>query len=243
MKIGSFLVLISLFRFTSVTSSSDTAGRASLNLKGAWGSFQQRFFSMKRHYDRESNEKQAIPALELGGSALYWFRLDDGVMGGRSESLHKSIDNKKILSFEGNINTDGGGFTSIRAKLRKGLLDSKSQAIKLHLKGDGKTYKIFLTNDIPMAGPRSPSPSWQADIATTGEWQDVTVPLDSLVPSFGGPSRNRLQKDDYHFKASEMKQIGLMLSLRLANGDNNPVETFGEGIFPFALQVKSIQLI
>jgi hypothetical protein len=38
-----------------------------------------------------------------------------------------------------------------------------------------------------------------------------------------------------------MMQIGLMLSLYLSDGRPNPKETFGEGVFPFSLHVKSIE--
>jgi hypothetical protein len=38
-----------------------------------------------------------------------------------------------------------------------------------------------------------------------------------------------------------MKQLGLMLSLRLSDGSPNPKETFGEGIFDFSLFVESIE--
>ena len=194
-------------------------------------------------YDREENMRNAVPALRLQNKDLSWYRLDDGVMGGRSESQHKAGRGGKILEFQGYINTDGGGFTSIRSHLPENALDASSTALRLHLKGDGKTYKVFLTNGIPAGGPRSPSPSWQADIPTTGKWQTITIPLSSLQPSFGGPARNNNKNQVLEFVASEMRQIGLMLSLRLANGDDNPKETFGEGVFPFSLQVKSIEVI
>lgn len=32
-----------------------------------------------------------------------------------------------------------------------------------------------------------------------------------------------------------------MLSLKLSNGDPNPVETYGSGIFPFSLRIRSIE--
>jgi len=40
-----------------------------------------------------------------------------------------------------------------------------------------------------------------------------------------------------------MKQIGFMLSLKLSNGDANPVETFGEGKFDFRLEIHEMDLV
>jgi len=40
-----------------------------------------------------------------------------------------------------------------------------------------------------------------------------------------------------------MRQIGVMLSLKRSDGSDNPIETFGTGIFPFSLEILSIQPI
>ena len=37
--------------------------------------------------------------------------------------------------------------------------------------------------------------------------------------------------------------MGFMLSLKLSNGSSNPVETFGSGIFPFSLTIRSIDIV
>ena len=39
-------------------------------------------------YDRTANECNAIPGLTFHGRQLQWHRLDDGVMGGKSETVH-----------------------------------------------------------------------------------------------------------------------------------------------------------
>jgi Complex I intermediate-associated protein 30 (CIA30) len=207
-------------------------------------------------YDRAANERNAVPALRLAGHTLHWFRLDDGVMGGQSETQHKTevtADGSPVLHFAGTINTEGGGFTSIRTRIPAGLLDSKTQAIRLRFQGDGKTYKLFLTDgNRTTGGPMSRTPSWQADVPTrriepgSSEWEDATVPLSSLLPNFGGSVRSRPpeeEKKNYSFDHSSMQEIGLMLSLKLANGKPNPKETFGEGIFPFSLRLQSMESV
>ena len=49
-------------------------------------------------------------SLNLLGHTLKWHRLDDGVMGGQSETLHASSTDTDELHFTGQINTQGGGF-------------------------------------------------------------------------------------------------------------------------------------
>lgn len=199
-------------------------------------------------YDRAANERNAVSALQLtvkNGSSvpLHWFRLDDGIMGGQSESNHDTAD--QVLHFQGTINTQGGGFASIRSKIPEGTL-ANYQGIKFRLQGDGKTYKFITSRGTGMGGPFSSNPSWQCDIPTIeqngkDDWQEVVIPFDKLLPSFGGQRRNIDQdQSQLSFDATNMQEIGLMLSLKLSDGSSNPVETFGDGIFPFCLGVQSI---
>ena len=195
-------------------------------------------------YDRALNERNAIPALNLLDRALKWHRLDDGVMGGRSETLHQvesTVDggDKEILHFAGKINTEGGGFCSIRAPI-KGGLPSDTNAIRISFIGDGRTYKFLLSDGNKSAfGPSRRSPSWQADIPTNMKEETRIIPLDSLTPSvIGGPVDTNAKIDP-----SQVKEMGFMLSLKLSNGDPNPVETFGSGIFPFSFKIRSIEVV
>lgn len=194
-------------------------------------------------YDRAANEANAIPALQWAGHPMKWHRLDDGVMGGQSETVHEAKDG---LHFAGTINTDGGGFTSIRAPIHG--IPKGTDAIRLLFRGDGKTYKLLLSDGNPSTGsPFARNPTWQADLPTevrTGseEWQEMTIPLSGFFPAFGGRAEDRPSiEHEYKFEPTEVRQVGLMLSLRLSDGSPNPKETFGQGIFPFSLHVKSIE--
>ena len=222
-------------------------------------------------YDRAGNIANALTALDLFGSNLKWFRLDDGVMGGKSETTHKIMnddvnddddDDGKLLDFTGTINTDGGGFCSIRASLSDDDDDDDDDfnncgfspnaiGIKLKIIGDGKTYKFTMSNGNTgggggSGGPFSRSPSWQCDIPTRDDniEQDIYIPFTKLHPAFGGRSSNKPSPEAislYKFDVTTIREIGLMLSLRLSDGSPNPKETFGEGIFPFSLKVSSIK--
>ena len=201
-------------------------------------------------YDRAANVAAAVPSpLTLNnGKPLQWHRLDDGVMGGQSETVHSSsLDGRDGIHFSGRINTNGGGFASIRAPFENGL-SPDTEALRIKFRGDGKKYKVLLS-DGGSSGPWGGSPSWQADLPTrklgpNEAAQIETLRLDSFIPSFGG--RSALKEEDrmkYTFDGSEMRQVGLMLSLRLSNGSPNPKETFGEGIFEFSLFVESIETV
>jgi len=106
--------------------------------------------------------------------------------------------------------------------------------------------------------PFSRTPAWQADLPTqnriTGDgsgvpegqedWEELTIPFSSLLPSFGGAARSRPSEEGrskYKFDAAEIREMGVMLSLKLADGTPNPKETFGEGTFPFELRIQSIE--
>lgn len=188
-----------------------------------------------------------IPSLVINNAPLSFYKLDDGVMGGQSQThidklLQKSKGNGIV--FAGTINTDGGGFTSIRSKLDNGI-PSTAKGLKLKYKGDGKTYKLLLS-DGKGGGPFSSSPSWQCDLPTKSgdEVEECNVLFVDFIPSFGGRSTlSEEERKQYNFVNEEMKQIGLMLSLKLSNGESNPVETFGSGIFDFKLEVDEIELI
>ena len=69
----------------------------------------QAFLSMRRAatYSITSNKRDAVSSMIFGHQPLHWYRLDDGVMGGQSETRH--IDRSGALGFEGTLDTRGGG--------------------------------------------------------------------------------------------------------------------------------------
>jgi hypothetical protein len=199
-------------------------------------------------YNRAANERNAIPSLKLFDQRLSWYRLDDGVMGGQSETIHSDHDGQLI--FQGTINTNGGGFCSIRTNIAQGVLPTNTERIRLKFIGDGKTYKFLLSDGSRSTfGPNRKSPSWQVDIPTKKARDDedqqeevMEILISSFQPSWVfGPSKE--EKENATFDISSIREIGLMLSLKLSNGRPNPVETFGQGIFPFSLKVTSIEAI
>lgn len=194
-------------------------------------------------YNHNANERAALSAFDMAGQRLQWYRLDDGVMGGQSLTNH-SISDQGWLTFQGMINTNGGGFCSIRTRFDGSTFSASTKGIKIRHRGDGKTYKFLLSDGTP-SGPTAKTPSWQADLPTVpGEWRETLIEFDELLPNFGGTRRDPLQvKNNFAFVPGDMREMGVMLSLKRADGTPNPVETFGEGLFPFELQIQSFEPI
>jgi hypothetical protein len=80
-----------------------------------------------------------------------WRAVNDGVMGGLSSGGPR-FDNGQMI-FQGVINTNGGGFSSVRSSVPRGAL-SKSSGIKLRVRTDGRNYKLTLRSSAAWRGRR-----------------------------------------------------------------------------------------
>ena len=141
----------------------------------------------------------------------YWRAVNDGVMGGRS-SGGPSFQNGAMV-FKGNINTNGGGFSSVRARMEQGALEGSS-GLKMRVKSDGRIYKITMRTDLRY---RSRRISFQAEIPLTpkGEWAEVDVSFSTLEASlFGRPISGA------RFAAKDVRELGIIL----ADGKDGPFQ-------------------
>mgnify|MGYP001817646460 FL=1 len=102
-------------------------------------------------------------------------------MGGRSDGDF-SIEGEQ-LHFAGRTNTRGGGFSSIRTGPMLADL-SQHDGIRLHVKGDGRTYTWRLSTTARWRGREI---SYWADFVTLdGDWSVVDIPFSRFVPRFRG---------------------------------------------------------
>ena len=147
-----------------------------------------------------------------------WKAVNDGVMGGRSRG-GPSFENGYMV-FEGRINTDGGGFSSVRTDIDRGSLESSS-GLKLRVRSDGRAYKVTLRTD---ARYRNRPIAFQAEIppTTVDEWESVSFPFDGLEASLFG---RRIFGAE--FDSAQANQLGIIL----ADGQDGP----------FRLEVKAIE--
>ena len=132
-----------------------------------------------------------------------WLVVNDDVMGGKS--LGQLSFGTGTLIFGGEINTDGGGFSSVRLPLQPQTL-SNHDRIEFRARPDDRSYTLILDDDRPA---RSRRVSHRAPIGfePAGEWQTVSVSFTDLFPAaLGKPI------DDLPFRKDLVTRMGVMIS-------------------------------
>lgn len=153
------------------------------------------------------------------GSNGRWAVVNDDVMGGRS--LGGLAFTGGTLIFEGDINTNGGGFSSLRLSLEPEVLVGYDH-IRFLARSDGRQYMVTFDDNLSSRDRRV---SHRAPIGFDrgGEWQTVSVAFAELFPAiFGRPV------DDLPFRPDLATRLGLMISDGLDG--------------PFRLEVDRIEL-
>lgn len=122
-----------------------------------------------------------------------WIVVDDVVMGGKSNgNFQLNKDGKGV--FSGKISLDNnGGFSSVRYGFNK-LNIEKFKSIVLKIKGDGKNYQFRIKNK------SSDYSSYITSFSSSGEWQEIEIPLNSMYPSFRG---RKLDEPNFFHKSIE----------------------------------------
>lgn len=132
---------------------------------------------------------------------LDWKVVNDGVMGGLSEStLEMSEDNTGI--FSGYVSLENnGGFASVRALLTESPEGINRLAVRV--KGDGKKYQLRLRTNANFDGP-----AYVMEFVTkAGEWELHELPLNGFYAQFRG---YRLYNAP-ELKAEDIRQIGFLV--------------------------------
>ena len=111
-----------------------------------------------------------------------WTARNDGVMGGVSSGKAEINDGELhffgVLSLENN-----GGFAQIYSQTEMSDFSNYS-AVKLRIKGDGRTYQFRIATDARFSGSQI---AYRAEFETKAdEWVEVSIPFESFVPSFRG---------------------------------------------------------
>jgi len=161
---------------------------------------------------------------------LQLFRLNDGVMGGKSSSTLSSTH--EGVEFKGEINTNGGGFASFRTLGDEAPLGlpRESAALVVDATGCGQNYKMTLhtADSWTMSVP-----SWGSNFRA-GARRKHRLPLKGFVASKQGRVVTGASLD-----AAEVTGMGFALSLYTADG--KPNKQFGDG--PFKLVVHSVEVV
>ncbi|MEM7100501.1 MAG: CIA30 family protein [Pseudomonadota bacterium] len=113
---------------------------------------------------------------------LRWEVVNDTVMGGRSSSQF-SIDDQRLV-FTGTLNTNGGGFASVRSSaLRRDL--SGYTSFRIRVRGDGRPYRLRLY-------PFDDWAAYQSEFKTQpDQWMIVELPIADFYASWRGRRLDR----------------------------------------------------
>jgi hypothetical protein len=110
--------------------------------------------------------------------------VNDGVMGGLSAGS-ASIVSDGVLKFEGEINTNGGGFSSVRVAFDPGVL-AETTSLRMRARNiDGRTYEVIV-DDLQPGRDRRISHFGVIPLTGSGEWETVEISFDSLDPRVFG---------------------------------------------------------
>ncbi len=151
---------------------------------------------------RMVNAPRTLMTFAGGGDEPTWVASNDDVMGGVSEGAPTIVDGQ--LRFSGSLSLENnGGFASVRTNARAFDLRA-AKAMILRVRGDGRTYQLRLATDARIR--RSPI-AYGAEFPTTaGQWTEVRIPFDSLVPTFRGRTLNGPPLD-----VSKVEEIRLLI--------------------------------
>ncbi len=157
-------------------------------------------------------EPTCVTLTDFSESNEAWRAVNDGVMGGRSEGGPSFTDGS--MTFAGEINTNGGGYSSVRALLAPGTL-AGATAIRVVGVPDDRTYRLILSD---AADGRDRRVSHQADLVfeSADETEGVaTVSLDSLETSIFG---------QLVFTEPFEPDLAVELGIQIADGIDGPFE-------------------
>lgn len=129
----------------------------------------------------------------------FWQVVNDGVMGGLSKGKI-SFDPEGILSYTGQVSLENnGGFSSIRYPFTSLDIKGKSFFV-LNVKGDGKRYQFRAKKS------QKDYYSYVNYFQTSGEWETINIPMESLTPAFRGRNLNM-----DNFTPDVLAEIGILI--------------------------------
>ncbi len=129
-----------------------------------------------------------------------WNIVNDGVMGGISQSSIY-LNEANNIQFIGNVSLENnGGFASCRMGYNGTQLKGVTKFL-LRVKGDGNIYKLRFR----MKGSYA---NYSADFSTIeGEWVDIEIPIEEFKPYYFG-RKTRAPR----FKTHKINSLGILIS-------------------------------
>jgi NADH dehydrogenase [ubiquinone] 1 alpha subcomplex assembly factor 1 len=128
-----------------------------------------------------------------------WEIENDVVMGGISTSqLSRSEEGNAV--FTGKVSLENnGGFASMQYHFSPKNITGYTKAV-IRLKGDGKDYQFRIKADLKERA------DYIYTFKTTGEWQNIEIPLNQMEPSYRG---DKLRQPN--FNADQIQEIRFLI--------------------------------
>tara|TARA_B100001142_G_scaffold309174_1_gene341396 strand:- start:63 stop:614 length:552 start_codon:yes stop_codon:yes gene_type:complete len=157
------------------------------------------FFLVFIFYCNIIESQNAVFTFSNEASLKRWIIVNDDVMGGISKSnLIKNKDGNGV--FFGDISTAyNGGFASIRYNCKRQYINQYKNLV-LRIKGDKKEYQFRIKSSV------DDYYSYVYTFKTSGEWEFITIPLDSMYPSYRGRRLNMK-----NFNKNYLEQISFLI--------------------------------
>ena len=128
-----------------------------------------------------------------------WVIVDDVVMGGRSSGTF-GLNSEGHGVFKGTISLENnGGFSSVRYRFPKMELKECTK-ISIKLMGDGKDYQFRIKSS---SGDYY---SYVFTFSTTGEWEQIEIPLKDMYPAFRGR-----KLDQPNFSKDHIEEVAFLI--------------------------------
>ncbi|MUP46326.1 CIA30 family protein [Gramella sp. BOM4] len=120
-----------------------------------------------------------------------WRIVEDQVMGGVSTGkFYLNVEGHAV--FKGTVSLENnGGFVSVDYDMPKTEIGNH-EFIAVRLKGDGKNYQLRVKNDDQVYY------SYNYEFGTSGDWEEVNIPLEKMSPTYRGRSLNKPDFDHSH---------------------------------------------
>jgi monofunctional biosynthetic peptidoglycan transglycosylase len=165
----------------------------------------------------------------------YWYRVNDSVMGGLSQSNLRVVD--KVAYFEGVLSLkNNGGFASVR-RIGPLILES-GPPISLEINGDGRRYQLRLRTNIGGDGVDGVDGVNAVDgvngvdgvayvatfLSSDDKWQTLAFNEQDFVAQFRGRLVNRAPALSF----SDVRQIGFMLADKQPGSFRLAIKTIGQ---------------
>lgn len=153
------------------------------------------------------NRPKIIAGLNAIEESKQWVSVDDGVMGGLSQSQVAATDHNTTIFFGKVSLANRGGFASVRARLPTGCLKG-TEGMRVRLRGDGRRYRLRLRTDDQLDGP-----AYEVSFQTEpGVWMEIQAPFEAFVATY----RGHVLRGMPVITPEDVKQVGLMIADRQA---------------------------